>query len=100
MDGSTFDDEVFDSGAFESKEPDTDEDDMADFATYALAETRARALVANGTWISAHAGRASTGASGSTPAKICVRVQRKMATTSAATQHYGGWTEITDNATA
>lgn len=63
---------------------------MADFATYALAETRAVAKVADGTWISAHACRATTGG------KIAVRVQRKMSPTNPG---YGAWVEITDNGT-
>jgi hypothetical protein len=63
---------------------------MADFATYTLAETRAKAKVADGTWISAHAGRATTGG------KICVRVQRPMSPTNPG---YGAWVEITDDGT-
>ena len=66
---------------------------MAAFATMALAETRAKAKVADGTWINAHSARTATGT-------ICVRVQRKMAATSEATKQYGAWTEITDDATA
>jgi hypothetical protein len=61
---------------------------MADFATYALAEARAKAKVADGTWINAHVARATVGG------KICVRVQRKM---SPSAPGAGGWVEITDN---
>lgn len=64
---------------------------MADFATFALAETRAKAKVADGTWINAHAARATTGG------KFCVRVQRKMVPGNAGN---GGWVEITDDATS
>jgi hypothetical protein len=63
---------------------------MAAFATMTAAEDRARALVADGTWINAHVARTVTGT-------ICVRVQRKMSPTH---PDYGGWTEITDDATA
>jgi hypothetical protein len=66
---------------------------MAAFATMAAAEARAYAKVLDKTWISAHAARKVTGT-------ICVRVQRKMSSTSAATREYGAWTEITDDATA
>lgn len=65
---------------------------MGAFATFAAAETRAKAKVADGTWINAHAARTATGT-------LCVRVQRKMAPTSATTKQYGAWTEITDDAT-
>lgn len=60
---------------------------MADF-TFATADARAVAKVADGTWISAHAGRATTGG------KICVRVQRKMSPTH---PDYGAWVEITSD---
>ncbi len=63
---------------------------MADFASYAEAQTRAVAKVADKTWVNAHAGRATTGG------KICVRVQRFMSPTH---KDYGAWVEITDNAT-
>ncbi len=63
---------------------------MADFATYALADTRAVAKVADGTWINAFACRATTGG------KIAVRIQRKMSPTH---PDYGAWVEITDDAT-
>ena len=63
---------------------------MAAFATDAAAEVRAKAKVADGTWINAHSGRTVTGT-------ICVRVQRKM---SATNPDYGEWVEITDDATA
>lgn len=62
---------------------------MADFSNLAGAETRAYAKVADGTWINAHAGRATTGG------KIAVRVQRKMSPTNPG---YGEWVEITDDA--
>ena len=60
---------------------------MADF-TFASAEARAYALVANGTWIEAFAARATTGG------KYCVRVRRKM---SAASPDNGAWIELTDD---
>jgi hypothetical protein len=66
---------------------------MADFATYALAESRARTKVADGTWVEAFACRATTGG------KIAVRVLRKMSPASAGSKQYGGWTEITDDGT-
>jgi hypothetical protein len=62
---------------------------MADFATLADAEARAKAKVADGTWLNAFAARATTGG------KFCVRVQRKM---SPANPSNGGWVEITDDA--
>lgn len=65
---------------------------MAAFSTTAAAETRAYAKVKDGTWINAHAARTQAGT-------ICVRVQRKMAPTSAATRQHGAWVEITDDAT-
>ena len=67
---------------------------MADFATLGAAETRAKTKVADGTWITAHACRATTGG------KFAVRVQRKMSAASAGAQQSGGWVEITDDATA
>lgn len=63
---------------------------MAAFATFAAAEVRAKAKVADGTWISAHAARTFTGT-------LCVRVQRKMSATAPSA---GAWVEITDDATA
>jgi len=63
---------------------------MADFATYAAAEVRATAKVADGTWIQAHSCRATTGG------KIAVRVQRKMSPTH---PDYGAFVEITSDAT-
>ena len=65
---------------------------MADFVSYAAAEIRAKAKVADGTWIAAHVMRATTGG------KIGIRVQQKMAPTSAATRQQGGWVELTDDA--
>lgn len=62
---------------------------MAAFATYAAAEVRAYAKVADGTWINAFANRTFTGV-------LAVTVQRKM--TSALTQ--GGWVEILDDGTS
>lgn len=59
---------------------------MADFSSYAAAETRAKAKVADGTWIAAHVCRATTGG------KIAVRVQRPMSPTA---PDAGGWVEIT-----
>lgn len=63
---------------------------MAAFATFAAAETRAKAKVADKTWINAHAMRKQDGTIG-------VRVQRKMSTASAAAQQHGGWVELTDD---
>ncbi len=63
---------------------------MAAFATFEAACTRANLKVADLTWINAHAARNFAGT-------ICVRVQRKMSPTNPA---YGGWVEITDDATA
>jgi len=62
---------------------------MAAFATFAAAETRAKAKVADGTWINAHAARQVDGT-------LCVRVQRKMSPTAV---DAGAWVEITDDAT-
>lgn len=66
---------------------------MGAFATFAAAETRAVAKVKDKTWVNAHAARNKSGT-------LCVRVQRYMAPTSAATKQYGAWVEITDDATA
>lgn len=66
---------------------------MAAFATFALAEARAKAKVADGTWVNAHACKSTTGN------VFAVRVQRKMAVTTAATRQNGGWVEITDDGT-
>lgn len=63
---------------------------MADFATYAAAETRVKEKIADGTWINGHSCRATTGG------KIAVRVQRKM---SPSAPDAGAWVEITDDAT-
>lgn len=63
---------------------------MADFATLAAAEARVVDKVADGTWINAHACRATTSG------KFAVRVQRPM---SASNPGYGAWVEITDDAT-
>ena len=68
---------------------------MAAFATFALAEARAKAKVADGTWINAHACIATAENSGNP--QFAVRVQRKM---SATHPDYGAWVEITDDATA
>ena len=65
---------------------------MADFATLAAAEARAKAKVADKTWVAAHACRATTGG------KFAVRVQRKMAPTSPTTRQHGAWVELTDDA--
>lgn len=65
---------------------------MAAFATFAAAETRAYAKVKDKTWVNAFACRQKDGT-------LAVRVQRKMAPTSAATKQYGAWTDITDDAT-
>ncbi len=62
---------------------------MAAFATFAAAESRAVAKVADGTWVNAHAQHGVTGTPG-------VRVQRFMSPTNPA---YGAWVEITDDAT-
>lgn len=61
---------------------------MAAFASMDAAETRAKAKMADNTWIVAHAARTTGGT-------ICVRAIRPM--TSALTQ--GAWVEITDDAT-
>jgi hypothetical protein len=65
---------------------------MADFSSYQEAELRARTRMADGTWIVAHAGRATIGG------KICVRVQRKMTALSAddPPPAPSAWVEITD----
>lgn len=63
---------------------------MASFATFSAAEIRAKAKVADGTWVNAHAAVTATGT-------LCVRVQRFMSPTH---PDYGAWTEITDDATA
>ncbi len=62
---------------------------MAAFATMAAAETRAAALVADGTWVNAHNMRQNDGT-------IAVRVQRFMTPTD---PDHGAWVEITDDAT-
>ncbi len=62
---------------------------MAAFATVEAAETRAKAKIADGTWINAHAARQVDGT-------ICVRVQRKM---SPSAPDAGAWVEITNDAT-
>ena len=64
---------------------------MGAFASFAAAEARAVAKVADGTWINAHAA-----VSGITNT-LCVRVQRKMSPTN---PDYGAWVEITDDGTA
>lgn len=65
---------------------------MAAFATMVAAETHAKAKVKDLTWTNAHSARTKAGA-------ICVRVQRKMAPTSAVTKQHGAWVEITDDGT-
>ncbi len=60
---------------------------MAAFATFEAAGVRARAKVADGTWINAHAARNDAGT-------LCVRVQRKMSPTH---PDYGAWTILTDD---
>lgn len=62
---------------------------MAAFATFAAAEARAVAKVADGTWLNAHAAQQIDGT-------LCVRVQREMSPTNL---DYGAWVEITDDAT-
>lgn len=61
---------------------------MAAFASFAAAETRAYAKVADGTWINAHAARQIDGT-------IAVRVQRFMGP---AAPDAGAWVELTDDA--
>ncbi|MDA2910415.1 hypothetical protein MYX04_05745 [Nitrospiraceae bacterium AH_259_D15_M11_P09] len=61
---------------------------MGAFASFAAAETRARAKVLDGTWIKAHATKQNDGT-------IAVRVQRKM---SPAVPDPGSWVELTDDA--
>jgi len=63
---------------------------MAAFATFAAAEVRAVAKVADGTWVNAHACRIQAGT-------IAVRVQRYLTPTH---PDYGEWVEITDDATS
>ena len=63
---------------------------MAAFADFAACETRVKAKIADGTWITGHAARNQAGT-------LCVRVQRPMSPTH---PDYGAWTEITDDATA
>lgn len=60
---------------------------MAAFATFEACETRAKAKMADGTWIVAHAAKTAT-------AVLCVRVQRKM---SPAAPSNGAWVELTDD---
>ena len=62
---------------------------MAAFADLSACETRAKAKVADGTWIMAHSERVSSSVVG-------VRVQRKM---SAAAPGNGAWISITDDGT-
>jgi hypothetical protein len=61
---------------------------MAAFATFAAAEARAVAKVADGTWVVAHAAVTFAGAP-------CVRVQRYMTPSNPG---YGEWVIITDDA--
>lgn len=61
---------------------------MADFATFAAAELRARTKVADKTWVVAHAARATTGG------KFAVRVIRPMSPSSPGA---GAWVELTDD---
>jgi len=61
---------------------------MAAFATPAAAETRAYALVLDGTWVNAHYTRQNDGT-------IAVRLQRFM---SATNPGHGEWVEVTDDA--
>jgi len=63
---------------------------MAAFTTFSACETRAKAKVADKTWINAHAARNKTGT-------LIVRVQRKMSPGSGLVN--GGWVEITDDGT-
>ena len=64
---------------------------MADFSSLASAEARSVAKTADGTWLVAHAARATTGG------KYVVRVKRKM---SHAAPSEGAWVEIDqDNVT-
>lgn len=65
---------------------------MAAFASYAAAEIRAKAKVADGTWIAAFVCRSTYGGA------IALNVIRKMAPTTAATRQNGAWVEITDDA--
>ena len=68
---------------------------MGAFASFAAAETRAYALVANGTWVEAHAAQQTTGAGVALVGSgFCCRVIRPMSHTH---PDYGAWTEITDN---
>jgi len=62
---------------------------MAAFATFAAAEARAVAKVADKTWVNAHAQRTQAGT-------LAVRVQRFLSPTN---PDYGAWVDITDDAT-
>lgn len=61
---------------------------MAAFATLEACETRAKAKMADGTWVVAHAGRTFVGT-------LCVRVQRFMVPGNPGN---GAWVELTDDA--
>ncbi len=61
---------------------------MAAFATLEACETRAKAKMADGTWVVAHAAQTFVGT-------LCVRVQRKM---SPSAPDAGAWVELTDDA--
>lgn len=66
---------------------------MATLTTLAMAEDRAKAQVAAGTWLVAHAARQlnSTG--------YCVRFIRPMSPAHPGEVGYGDWVELTDNTT-
>jgi hypothetical protein len=65
---------------------------MAAFASMAAAEARAKAKMADKTWVVAQAARTANGT-------ICVRVQRYMNAATLNVPSQGGWVEITDDAT-
>ena len=65
---------------------------MGAFANMPAAETRAKAKVADGTWINAHSQRSQTGTIG-------VRVQRKMNAAGNTDPTTGAWVVIEDDAT-
>ena len=66
---------------------------MAAFSTFAAAETRAYATVADGTFMNAFAIRQQDGT-------IAIRAQRFMGSASAGSQDDGDWVELTDDADA
>lgn len=66
---------------------------MADLTTFALAEARAEAQMAAGTWLVAYACR------GASASLYSVRFIRPMSPTHPGETGYGEWVELTDNTT-